>query len=62
MSGPEDGARTGMGHLTCFTGTDNIPAAYRASKLYKVDKLTSPGVAATEHSVMCLNGEENELA
>lgn len=55
---------SGGAHLTCFTGTDTIPAIDFLEKFYDADadkELIGGSVPATEHSVMCLGGRETEL-
>lgn len=59
MGGFYDAARSGLGHLTSFWGTDNIPAADAMNKLYGGGMYGS--VPATEHAVMCAGGKANEL-
>ena len=64
MGGYEDAQMSGMGHLTQFTGTDTIPAIEFIEQYYGVpsdDYLVGGSVAATEHSVMCAGGEDDEL-
>tara|TARA_R110000851_G_scaffold208585_2_gene361060 strand:- start:1386 stop:2870 length:1485 start_codon:yes stop_codon:yes gene_type:complete len=63
MSGVEDAARTGGGHLLSFVGTDTIPAIQYLEQYYgaNVEKeLVGCSVNATEHSVMCAGGKEDE--
>jgi nicotinamide phosphoribosyltransferase len=60
MSGVEDAALSGLGHLTCFKGTDSIPAILLAHEYYGADYSIAGSVPATEHSVMCAGGKENE--
>ena len=63
MGGFEAGQLSGMGHLTQFTGTDTIPAIEFVETYYKPasdDYLIGGSVAATEHSVMCAGGEDDE--
>lgn len=56
MSGMQDAARTGFGHLTCSLGTDNIPSVLFAKQLYKGNETFVAGsVPASEHSVSCTN-------
>lgn len=58
MSGVEDAARTGVGHLLNFVGTDTIPAIQYAEQYYgaNVEKeLVGCSVNATEHSVSSAN-------
>ena len=63
MSGMEDGARTGVGHLLSFTGSDNVAAAWYAKQKYQVEpgELVAGSVPATEHSVMSCGSRLNEL-
>lgn len=62
MGGYEAAQMSGMGHLTQFTGTDTIPAIEFIEQYYGVpdDYLIGGSVAATEHSVMCAGGEDDE--
>lgn len=55
MSGPEDAARAGLGHLTQFIGTDTLAAMDYAEDYYDVDTLLAISVPATEHAVMTSN-------
>ena len=63
LSGPEDAARSGMGHLLSFVGSDTLPAIVNAEKYYGADvekELVACSVAATEHSLMCAGTKEGE--
>ena len=63
MSGYESAQMSGLGHLTQFTGTDTIPAIEFVEDYYggmPENYLIGGSVAATEHSVMCAGGEDNE--
>lgn len=61
MGSTETAILSGMGHLLSFKGTDNVPAIYGAMEYYNADIVGLAGsVTATEHSVMCANGKENE--
>lgn len=54
---------SGGAHLTSFTGTDTIPAIDWLEKFYMADaekELIGGSVPATEHSVMCMGGQETE--
>lgn len=62
MSGTDDAARSGLGHLACFVGSDNVPAIVHTMKNYKGKSLVGSSVNATEHSVMCMGTKEGELA
>lgn len=57
MSGPEDAARAGFGHLLSFIGTDTLPAMDYAQDYYdaKDDELIAISVPATEHAVATSN-------
>lgn len=63
MSGSEDGAYSGLGHLAYFTGTDNLMSMKLAKEIYgsSDNYLYGGSVPATEHSVMCMGGEDSEL-
>lgn len=55
---------SGGAHLTSFTGTDTIPAIDWIEHFYLADatkELIGGSVPATEHSVMCLGGQETEF-
>lgn len=63
MFGFEASLISGGGHLLSFTGTDTIPAIDFLEIYYGADsdkELIGGSVAATEHSVMCMGGEESE--
>lgn len=55
MSGPEDSARAGFGHLLSFIGTDTLPAMDYAEDYYDADGLIAISVPATEHAVATSN-------
>lgn len=62
MSGMEDSARSGFGHLLSFTGTDNVSAVRLANERYHGKQTFVGGsVPATEHSVMCAGSKEGEV-
>jgi nicotinamide phosphoribosyltransferase len=55
---------SGAAHLLAFTGTDTLPAIDFLEEYYNADcekELIGGSVAATEHSVMCLGGMEDEV-
>ena len=55
---------SGMAHLTSFTGSETIPAIEGIEQYYGADatkELIAGTVPATEHSVMCAGGEEDEI-
>lgn len=63
MSGIEDACASGGGHLLSFVGTDTIPAIDWLEQYYNADsdkELIGCSVPATEHSVMCINGPQDE--
>ena len=65
MAGLEAAVISGMGHLTQFTGTDTIPAIDAIEEFYlpnDENHFIGGSVAATEHSVMCAGGEDDEQA
>lgn len=60
----ESASVSGAAHLLSFTGTDTIPAIDFLETYYGTNaetELVGGSVAATEHSVMCLGGNETEL-
>lgn len=62
MSGPQDAALSGAGHLTSFKGTDVVPAIDLIEEYY--GGTNSPvgfSVPATEHSVMCMGTKDDEV-
>lgn len=64
MSGMADAMQAGAGHLLSFTGTDTISAIDYLEDWYNADaerELIGGSVPATEHSVMCMGGFEDEL-
>jgi nicotinamide phosphoribosyltransferase len=52
---------SGIGHLTSFSGSDSLPAIYGARKYYGETGFVAGSVNATEHSVMCAGGKEDEI-
>lgn len=63
MSGMQDGVLSGFGHLTSFTGTDTVAAIDFSEHYYGANsdkELIGASVPATEHSVMCMGGDDNE--
>ena len=62
MSGYEDAAMSGIGHLFSFRGTDTVSAIERMKYHYYCDnELVGGSVPATEHSVLCAGGRETEI-
>ncbi len=62
MSGIVDAAISGAGHLLSFTGTDTLPALDLLEQYYfgQREEILGMSVPATEHSVMCSGGMQNE--
>lgn len=63
MSGMEDAIRTGSSHLVSFMGTDTVGAIEYIQDYYTPEDastLVGGSVPATEHSVMCMGGFEDE--
>lgn len=50
----------GAAHLTCFTGTDTVPSILMLAEYYGASYFVGGSVPATEHSVMCMGGKDNE--
>ncbi len=64
MFGPEAAMMSGAAHLTSFVGTDTVPAIDFLEGYYGADctkELVGCSVPATEHSVMSLGGDEDEI-
>ncbi|MFT6923139.1 MAG: nicotinamide phosphoribosyltransferase [Crocinitomicaceae bacterium] len=64
MAGLEAAMMSGAGHLLNFTGTDTIPAIDFLEKYYNADsskELIGGSVPATEHSVMCMGTQDDEI-
>lgn len=64
MAGLEAAITSGIGHLTSFIGSETIPAVAACEEYYNADaekELISATVPATEHSVMCAGGIEDEF-
>lgn len=65
MSGIEAAMMSGAGHLLSFVGTDTVPAIDYLERYYGADcrtELVGCSVPATEHSVMSMGGELDELS
>lgn len=65
MSSLQSAVVSGAAHLLSFKGTDTVPAIDFLERYYGADctkELIGCSVPATEHSVMCMDGEEGELA
>jgi len=64
MSGVYDAGSSGSAHLLSFYGTDTIPAIDYLEEYYNANaatELIGGSVPATEHSVMCMGGNETEV-
>lgn len=64
MSGLYAGMKTGAGHLLSFVGTDSISSIAYLEKYYNANietELVGCSVPATEHSVQCAGGKDNEF-
>lgn len=64
MAGLEAAVTSGMGHLTSFVGSETIPAIAACEEYYGIDaekELIAATVPATEHSVMCAGGFDDEF-
>lgn len=65
MFGIDAAITSGMAHLLSFTGTDTIPAIDALEEYYGANsdhELVGGSVPATEHSVMCMGGQDGELS
>lgn len=60
-SSEETAALSGAAHLVTFLGTDTVPAVKFAKEYYDAKEPIGLSVPATEHSVMCAFGRENEI-
>lgn len=63
MSGITDACDSGIGHLSCFKGTDTFGAIRTVRNNYSVPQWFKIGgsVVATEHMIMCLGGQVTEI-
>lgn len=61
MNGIEDSYNSSMGHLLFFSGTDSVMAVKNVCDNYGFDVRHIGSIPASEHGVMCLGGEANEL-
>jgi nicotinamide phosphoribosyltransferase len=61
VGGVYDAAQSNSGHLLSFLGTDTLPAIDYLEEYYGgKDTFIGGSVPATEHSVMCMGGKEDE--
>lgn len=64
MQSLESAMTSGAGHLVSFLGSDTIPAINYVEQNYNSNienELIASSIPATEHSVMCAYGDENEF-
>ena len=64
MAGLDAAIISGMAHMTSFCGSETIPAIEAVEHYYNADvtkELVAATVPATEHSVMCAGGEDDEI-
>lgn len=61
VSSEETAIVSGMSHLISSLGTDTIPAIRGAKYYYKATEPVGLSVPATEHSVMCSYGQNDEI-
>jgi nicotinamide phosphoribosyltransferase len=64
MFGPEAAMMSGAAHLTSFVGTDTVPAIDFLEEYYGANsdnELVGCSIPATEHSVMSLGGQDDEI-
>lgn len=60
MSSLQSAQKSGAGHLLSFVGTDTVPAILYLEQFYNANiekELVGTSIPATEHSVMCANGQ-----
>ena len=65
MANPEDASRCGAAHLVSFFGTDTVSAIDYAEDCYGADsdkEMLGGSVPATEHSVMSMGGQLDEIS
>lgn len=63
MSSEQSAMTSGAGHLTSFIGSDSIVSGIFMEEYYNANvenELVLASIPATEHSVMCSYGQENE--
>lgn len=62
MGSVESSLTSGMGHAAVFKGGDNLTVMHGLNKYYNAEKdFKVCGVPATEHSVMCAGGKDDEF-
>ena len=60
MAGHHAAIASAMGHLVAFTGTETVPVLQALPYYYKNEGFLAGTVPATEHSVMCAGGQDDE--
>lgn len=60
MAGLDAAIISGMGHLVAFTGTETVPVLSAIQHYYPTDGFIAGTVPASEHSVMCAGGQDDE--
>ena len=61
MDSVEATISSGLGHATSFMGSDSLPVIFGARKYYGAEGAVVGSVNATEHSVMCAGGADDEI-
>jgi nicotinamide phosphoribosyltransferase len=62
LSGIHDATQSGAGHLLSFTGTDTVSAIDYLEDYYDgMETFVGGSVPASEHSVMCMGGKDDEI-
>lgn len=64
MAGLEASVMSGMAHMASFCGSETIPAISALEEYYNADadkELIAATIPATEHSVMCAGGKDDEF-
>lgn len=60
MSGLDAAVSSAIGHLVAFTGTETVPVLSAIKHYYPTTGFLAGTVPATEHSVMCAGGADDE--
>lgn len=60
MSGLDAAVTSAIGHLVAFTGTETVPVLNAVAHYYPLTGFLAGTVPATEHSVMCAGGQDDE--
>lgn len=62
MGGIEASIISGMAWLSSFIGSESLPAITKIKEYYPTNNLIAATVPATEHSVMCAGGMDDEFS